>query len=190
MRPHEIAEGLFRCDHELDRSWYPHILVSGLRGDALVRLFGALQNAAGPWNERDCVWHIERRVELPVATLSNAAELVVSGEGEGFHVVFQDLVHGGIRLPDLGARIDAHGEHSFSLEFDYSFFARRPWDVSAYVWNDAEIDALFDLLAEIRETAPAAQITIDTDFPEDKQETFASALDVASAQRAASRGPV
>jgi len=45
-----------------------------------------LQDAAGPLTDRDHVWHKERAVAVPVASVPNAAALVVSDEGEQLHV--------------------------------------------------------------------------------------------------------
>jgi hypothetical protein len=185
MRPHEIAGMLFRCDDE-DRQWMPDIPVRGLKGDELVQVFEALQAAADPWSDRDTVWHAERAVDLPVATLPNAAELMVAGDTTGFHVLIKGLMHAGVRLPNLGAFVARNGEHQFAISFHYSFFIERPWDDDAvYAWNEAEIDALFDLLAEIRAAAPAAQISVDKVFSEEDQQRFALALDAATAKRGA-----
>ena len=49
-------------------------------------IFGALQDAAGPLTDRDYVWHKERAVAVPVASVPDAAALVVSDEGEQLHV--------------------------------------------------------------------------------------------------------
>jgi hypothetical protein len=178
MRAHEIASELFRPEPD-DGGYSPDIFIEGLSPDELVKLFGALQDAAGPWNDRDYVWHKQLEAEVRVSTLANAAELVVSGEGEQFHVVLNDLVHAGVRLPRLGAFVlmTTGGEGELDLHY---------WPHDG--WSDEQIDALFDLLAGIRASSRAARISFDTNFHEPAHKNFGAAVDAASEQRGGSIG--
>ena len=174
--PHEIAGDLFRAGDE-DPQYFPDFFAEGLTGSELVAIFGTLQSAAGPWTERDYVWHKERAVAVPVASVPNAAELVVSGEGHQFHVSINELVQRGVRLPQLGLFVAMGADGAGALAFHYRFDEG---------WSDEAVDALFDLLAEIREAAPRARFSFDTNFPEPKRNSFVTAIDAASEQRGGS----
>lgn len=180
MRAHEIAGELFRPEPG-DGGYSPDIFIEGLSPDELITLFGSLQDAAGRWDDRDYVWHKQREAEVRVSTLANAAELVVSGEGEQFHVVVNDLVHAGVRLPRLGAFVLMTPSGEGELDLHY-------WPHDG--WSEDQIDALFDLLAGIRASSRTARISFDTNFREPAHESFSAAIDAASEQRGGSVGIV
>jgi hypothetical protein len=138
-----------------------------------------LQDAAGPLTDRDYVWHKERAVAVPVAKRPERGGAGGFRRGRAAPRVISDLVHRGVWLPRFGAFVAMGQDAECSLAFHYWF------DVG---WSEDAVDALFDLLAEIRATAPWRHESASTrTSPKRRNNAFVAAIDAASAGETRSR---
>ena len=74
----------------------------------------------------------------------------MSGEGEQFPVVINDLVHNGVRLPRLGAFVAMSPGREGLFDLHY-------WPHDG--WNDDQITLCSILIAEIRASSRTAPIS-------------------------------
>jgi hypothetical protein len=119
------------------------------------------QSAAGlagdPW-----LWHNEMDQSIPVESVPNAAELVVSGEAAGFHVVLEGICFKGAVVPDLGVFV-----FPSAICLDYRMGPE---------WTSAKLEALFELLHQLQRIDSGAVITLPDVCTAEARKRFAMAL--------------
>lgn len=132
---------------ETDDGSLPEIRVDFAAPDALVAGYAVLRaRAARIVSEAPTFWSIEAE-ERALDSVPNAAELVVSGDAEPFHVVLGGLDVGGVELPDLGVFVTPD-----QIALDYRM---------GPAWGPAQLGALFELLRELVRADPAARLTLE-----------------------------
>jgi hypothetical protein len=121
---------------EIDDGSLPEIRVVYADRRAPVAGFGHLRKrAARVVTHNPSFWSNERNEDVALETVPDAAALVVSGSAEPFHVVLGGIESSGVVLPDLGVFV-----FSDALYLDYRM---------GPAWSEAEVRALFELLAEL-----------------------------------------
>ena len=116
---------------------------------ALIADRGTLYNAA-----TRTFWSETSSSEVLVASVPNPAQLVITGEAQPFHVVFQGIrSSAGALVPDLGLYVFQQ-----DLAFDYRMGPE---------WGPASLLGLFELLADVADLAPGTRVFIERgDWPE------------------------
>ena len=112
------------------------------KGYALLR-----SRARGAVTEDPTFWSVTHGEDRPIDSVANAADFVLSGEAESFHLVLGGIEIAGTVLPDLGVRV-----HKDELDLDY----RMGKD-----WGEAEVEAFFTLIAELCELDPASSVSLE-----------------------------
>ena len=140
MNPWPYIKHLF----EMDSGELPDILVEGLSPDQVVSVYD--------WLMKQCiapvgtaVWSVERGQDVPIQEIPNVARAVIEGGVACFRHGLVNLRVGDVLLPALTVFVGPDG-----IEFDYRMGAE---------WNEKTVAALFDLLCEVRRSAPQATIS-------------------------------
>jgi len=120
------------------------INIESLSGHEVESIYAFLRSRSELTPFYHFFWSKVEQREVPVNAVSNAARLVVNGEGEAFHIVLRGLSFDGATIPDLGVSVFPD-----SIELDYR---------SGPEWNPARLRALFECLYQLQQIAPAAQI--------------------------------
>jgi hypothetical protein len=108
---------------------------------------------------------------VPLEAVANPAALVVSGEAEAFHIVFSGTKSNGVAIPQIGVFVSTH-----RLILDYRMGSH---------WSEAEVKALFEVLAEIVMLDPQASLSLEESVLPEMQSTFRQAWERWSAEYAA-----
>ena len=170
-RPSEIVYRLFEAQ-EPDDQYSPEILITGIAPAHLKAAFDVFRTRSASLGSTDYIWHKAQARGLPLAECPDPIALVVSGEGEEFHVLFHGLASGDAQLPLVGAFVWC-AEEAGGLRLHYYVSERYNCDDE---WTDAAIDGLFDLLANVQRLAPEATIAYDLNLPADQRSAFDAAL--------------
>ena len=96
-RPSEIAQHLFQAQGP-DDGYSPEILITGIARANLNAAFDLFRTHSANLGSTDYIWHKAQARELPLVEVSDPIALLVSGEGEEFHVLFHELAAGDARL--------------------------------------------------------------------------------------------
>ena len=110
------------------------IRLTGLDERGLVAAFEFVRSRS-PVTPDAHFWHTKLELDQRVADYPNAAELVVSGVAEPFHVGASDLRFRGTMLPHLGVYLLPD-----ELAFDYRMGPE---------WGEPQLFALFELLRQL-----------------------------------------
>jgi hypothetical protein len=170
-RASELAHYLFQADED-DDQYSPDIFIDDLSPEHLTATFNLLRGLSTSLGPHDYIWHKHREAEIPLADLADPTALVISGEGEQFHVRFEGLRINQTQIPVLGAFVvcsDGIGQ----ISLHYYVNELQNGDVR---WSADAVDALFELLRDIQRLAPEARIHYDLALSEDRRTAFASAL--------------
>ena len=144
------AEQLWAELHALfdtDDGSLPEILITKLSKDGVSAIFAYLQRNYHQIANSASFWSIEDQQEKLVASVPNAATLVVQGRAEPFHFICQGLAYDGQAIPDLGVFVFAN-----QINLDYQMGAE---------WNAMKLQALFGVLKELKRIDAAARISIE-----------------------------
>ena len=92
-------------------------------------------------------WSKSDHAERPLDSVPNAAALVASDEAEAFHVVLRGIRSRDVAIPDLGLFVFPD-----QLALDYRMGPS---------WGPREVEALFELLAELTALDPEASLSLE-----------------------------
>jgi hypothetical protein len=146
---------------DTDDGSLPDIELNSLTAEEIENIYAYLRLNSKIVSRGSYFWSITTQEEVPVDSVENAANLVVRGEAEYFHIVVGGLTFGGIVIPDLGIFVF---ENSMSLDYRMG-----------QEWGSSEVDALFALFSKIREIAPLVEIEYPN-YSSEVCERFKSAL--------------
>ena len=121
---------------DTDDGSLPEIRVDYTNARAMVRGYAFLRaRASRIVPENAAFWSKTHAEERPIDSVSSAAGLVASGKADAFHVLLAGIQVNGVAIPDLGVFVFPD-----QLALDYRMGPS---------WGPAEVEALFQLLAEL-----------------------------------------
>lgn len=127
--------------------------------------------ATGLMNESAYVWSKTEEREVPVDSIPNAAELVIRGEGEPFHVWLTGIAMADGDLPELGFFV-------FPDEIEVGWHGGS-------AWRKQEVEGFFALLFELTQKDPKATLAMPDGVVDDYVESFMEAWQRFLRERAA-----
>jgi hypothetical protein len=147
---------------ETDDGSLPDIYILNLSGSTVIKIWAYLRKSS-PYLVGDaCFWHRANEESVPVDAVPNAAELVVNGEAESFHVVLHGISSNISTIPDLGVFVFPD-----AIYLDYRM--GREWGV-------AELDAFFALLHQLKSFDTNAVVTLPPESTVEEKKRFAEAF--------------
>ena len=152
-----------RLIFETDDGSLPGIEITGLGGQQVVDVYSMVRCGAELCTTGASFWSKESQANCPVDSVSNPAELVVSGNAEPFHHCVRGLTIDGIELPELGIFVFAD-----CIELDV-----RPGPC----WGPREVEGLFRLLLAVLQKAPTAHVSLAQEVTEIETDLFRAAWD-------------
>lgn len=90
---------------DTDDGYLPDVSVSGYDSKEVPQVFNRLINMSSPSSLESELWHLPTEANVKLSNFDCAAELVVRGEAEPFHMMLKKPMYLGVELPDLGAFI-------------------------------------------------------------------------------------
>jgi hypothetical protein len=153
--------------HEMfdtDDGSLPDISILNLTPQGVVSMWRFLREKAARSAGEVSFWDRAKQESVPIESVLNAAELVVSGEAESFHVVLQGITLRDTVIPDLGVFVFPD-----ALYLDYRMGPQ---------WSEAEVAALFELLHQLRKLDSKAVVTLPPECLDDQKKRFAQAFEM------------
>ncbi len=147
---------------DTDDGSLPDIEINNLSGREVIEIYAYLRAHSRITSNQQYFWSTTENKDVPVDAVPNAAQLVVNGEAEVFHVVVQGLAFGGAIIPDLGIFV-----FNDFITLDYRM---------GLEWGPAELNALFLCFGKILKIAPLAEITLPPMYYAYLNERFNQAL--------------
>ena len=132
---------------DTDDGSLPEIWIVNLSKEGVVAIFSYLQNACRAIANGAVFWSLEDQQEKPINSVPNAADLVVQGRAEPFHLLCQGLTYDGVVLPDIGAFV-------FGNQIALDYRMGKEWDA-------LKLRALFGILKEAKTIDSRARISIE-----------------------------
>ena len=90
---------------DLDDGFLPEVSVEGYNPAEIVSTFNQLVSISSPSSLESELWHIPTESNVKLSQFACAAEVMLRGEAETFHMLLKQPTFEGITLPDLGAFI-------------------------------------------------------------------------------------
>jgi hypothetical protein len=147
---------------DTDDGSLPEIRVNYVEREAMVAGYNLLRRrAARIVTEKPYFWSKVHNAERALDSVSNAATLVVSDEAEPFHVVLGGIQARNTTIPDLGVFVLPD-----QLALDYRM---------GPAWGASELEALFQVLLELRDLDPNATVSLEEDVVTEVSRRFESA---------------
>jgi hypothetical protein len=147
---------------EEDDGSLPDIYVEGITSDQTIALYEWLMEQCEIYGN-PTLWSIEKQQDIPIREISGVARAFFQGRVESFRHGLVGISIRGVLLPDLTVSVDLDG-----MSFDYR---KGP------AWDEQKVTALFDLLHQIRERVPQANVKqADEGCYLNPNEEFAEAL--------------
>src|SRR5687768_7482029 len=144
---------------DTDDGSLPEVRVDFADKQAVIAAFAELrsrgQDAA---NGGATFWSIAHSEACPLSSVPNAAELVVSGEAEPFHLLLRGIDIGGVRLPDLGVFV-----FDDEIAIDYHMGPQ---------WGPNEVRGLFQVLLELSRLDPESSLALEPGVAREVVERF------------------
>ncbi|SRR6266536_385208 len=141
----------------------PEIDIAALSPASLADMWSYLRYAATAYVGDAWFWHTATHQQIPLDSVPNAAQLVVTGEADVFHTVLRGMTFFDTIIPDLGVFV-----FQDTISLDY----RMGSD-----WNAAAVTALFELLRHLHHLDRNATITLSkTFFSADWRRRFTTAF--------------
>jgi hypothetical protein len=156
---------LWNSLHDLfdtDDGSLPDIYLLNLSDSGVASIWTHLLRSASGLAGGATFWHRSNEEDVHVDAVSNAAELVVKGEAESFHVLLRGISSGGIVLPDLGVFVFPD-----AIYLDYRMGPE---------WGPPELNGLFELLHRLRSFDANALVTLPPEYDPEVQKRFARAF--------------
>ena len=156
---------LWNSLHDLfdtDDGSLPDIYILNLSGQGVIDIWAYLHQSAISLAGDAYLWDIEKRQDVSVDAVPNAAELVVSGKAEGFHAVLRGISFCRVVIPDLGVFVFPDAIH-----LDYRMGPE---------WGPPELGALFELLKRLQMLDKEAVVTLPKEYTAEVKRRFAAAF--------------
>jgi hypothetical protein len=156
---------LWNTLHDLfdtDDGSLPDIYVLNLSPAGVKNMWTHLSQMARSLAGGGSFWHIADKQDVAVESVPNAAELVVTGEAESFHVVLCGITVEGTVIPDLGVFV-----FPASIYIDYRM---------GQEWGPSQLVAFFNLLAQLQAIDEQAVITLPEECTEETRKRFIEAF--------------
>lgn len=147
---------------DTDDGSLPEIYLVNLSGDSVANIWTYLVKSASGLNPDASFWHRAKGSDIPIDEVPNAAQLVVQGEAESFHVVVHGISVGGTVIPDLGVFVFPD-----AIYFDYRMGRE---------WGAEELNSLFALLHQLLSMDQNGIVTLPPEYSADFRQRFASAF--------------
>jgi hypothetical protein len=138
-----MSESVWELLHEhfeTDDGSLPDIYIRNVSSEGVVRIWNSLREHSSGIAGEATLWHDGEARRLNVNSVENAADLVISGAAEPFHVVLRGVSFEGTSIPDLGVFV-------FLDEVDLDYRMGPEWSRSG-------VEALLRLLIMLRGLAP------------------------------------
>ena len=129
---------------ERDDGSLPDIFVEGLSGEEVVAAYEWL-TARSRAEEAATVWSVTEKEDIPIREVPRPAYELCIGNIESFRHQLQGLSALGVQLPLLTVFVMQN-----EISFDYRMGPG---------WNERSVEALFEILRNLRMIAPRAKIT-------------------------------
>ena len=88
-----------------DDGFLPEVSVAGYKPEEIVSIYERLVSISSPSSLESELWHIPSESNVKLSQFLCAAEVMLKGEAESFHMLLKELIFEGVILPDLGAFI-------------------------------------------------------------------------------------
>ena len=133
---------------DTDDGSLPEVRVAYSDTGATIAAYALLrERAAQVVTENPYFWSKTHHADRPLDSVPNAAVLVASGEATAFHVVLGGIRSRGVNIPDLGVFV-----FPAQIALDYRM---------GPAWGPRELEALFELLAELMSLDPQASLSLE-----------------------------
>ena len=136
----------------------PDILIAEIAPEAIARVYGYLRTHSTVITKYPYFWDKARNQEAHVDSVPNAAQRLLEGMAEPFHIVLRGLTFRNTEIPDLGVFVFAD-----KIILDYH---------AGKEWSESQVLALFELLRHICNIDPNARIKYDEDSVPDFKQRF------------------
>ena len=129
---------------EGDDGSLPDIFVENLSEIEIITVYEWVMSRCSVFGN-PMAWSITDKKDIAIKDIHRPAQAFVEGEIEMFRHGLADLSYDGRKLPELTICVELEG-----ISFDYRKGA---------AWNAHTVQALFSMLADIKQIAPSATIT-------------------------------
>ena len=131
---------------DTDDGSLPDIFVENLSSDQVIQIYRWVRSQCEIYCDAGdpTLWHCELECDVPIKSLDNPAQLVISGRVENFRHGLTCFSFSGVVLPQLTVAVSPN-----EIAFDYRMGSE---------WGPSQVAALFDFLWAIQEMAPDAKI--------------------------------
>ncbi len=160
-----MPESVWELLHELfetDDGSLPDICIRNVSSEGVVRIWNSLRDHSSGFAGEATLWHDGEGQRLDVNSVENAADLVISGEAEPFHVVLRGVSFEDTSIPDLGVFV-------FLDEVDLDYRKGPEWSRSG-------VEALLRLLIMLRGLAPDCEVVLPQEYLPEFRNQFSKAL--------------
>jgi hypothetical protein len=129
---------------EPDDGFLPEVSVEGYKPEEIVGIFNHLVSLSSPSSLESELWHSPTESKVKLNQFLCAAEVMLKGEAESFHMLLKELKFEGVTLPDLGAFI-----FKDEITIDY----RRGSE-----WTDQVIRTFLALISKVMTPRPGISV--------------------------------
>ena len=152
--------------HELfdtDDGSLPEIVVENLPNEQVRTIYQWVRSQCDIYcDSRDPkLWDRVQECDVPIKSLDDPAQLVISGAADPFRHGLTQLSISGVELPQLTVAVSPS-----EISFDYRMGSE---------WGPSEVAALFDFLRSIHQMAPDAKISHSHEGDSKRSPSFANA---------------
>lgn len=124
----------------------PEICIGDLEEPQVVQVYSLIRSLGSSLVGSPMIHDMRDRLDKPLDSFENPAELVVLAKIEPFHFLVRGIQFHGNRLPDLGVYVLPK-----AVALDYQCGPE---------WREPQVNALFELLRRIRGVVPLANIAL------------------------------
>jgi len=125
---------------EQDDGFLQEVSLEGYSPQEIVSIFNYLVSLSSPSSLESELWHTLSESNVKLNQFPCAAEVMLEGEAEPFHMLLKELKFEGVTLPDLGAFISTD-----EIILDYR---RGP------EWTDQVIRTFLALISKVLKSRP------------------------------------
>lgn len=123
-----------------DDGFLPEVSLVGYNHQEIVGIFNRMVEISDPSSLESELWHLPTESNVKLSHFTCAAETMLNGEAEAFHMMLKKTKFDGVTLPDLGAFIFRD-----EITLDY----RRGSE-----WTEKVIKAFLRLIKTVMVTSP------------------------------------
>ncbi len=147
---------------ETDDGSLPDVYILNLSGLGVSKMWAYLRKLSPNLVGDASFWNRAKEKSVAVDSVANAAELVVNGEAESFHVVLHGISLNGSLIPDLGVFVFPD-----AIYLDYRM---------GHEWGARELEAFFALLHQLKSFDKNALVTLPPEYAVEARRRFAKAF--------------